>query len=558
MRMRVAILCAYLLALAACASAQKAAANSTGPAKASFEGMVVKEPGGDPLKKAILEVIAENQEQGGNYTATSDQDGQFKITDIEPGRYRIFVERTGYIEVDEKRRRSQGLVVSFDAGQALKDQTLHMAAAAVLAGRVLDEDGDPMVNVEVTVLRRKASTFEPRGAAQTNDLGEYRIGGLLAGKYYVVATPMPNFESLAKSSADPANGRPALAYGATYYPNVADHAQASAIELHAGEDMPVDFSLTRRHSARIRGRVLGFKSGSTGVITMRGKDGNSVFNAGEIDKEGKFEILNVAPGSYTVTAMILGSERPQITREPMEVGTADVDDFQLTPQPPATIRGQVHFSGKFPKSDASQAIVYLHPTEGDEFLNSVTISGDESSPSPSYTKLKPDGSFELKNVPPGNYELSVSGNERSFTDTFVESLAVGAKNYVDSGLSISGGTVSVDVVVSAEAGTVDGTVTSEKNEPVGESVVVAVPETQFRNQASRYHLTSADQTGHFTLRGLRPGTYTLFAWDHLEDEEYRDPDFLKTVEEHGVQVKIEKSSRQTVPLKVLAAPADQP
>ena len=88
---------------------------------------MVKEPVGDPLKKAIIEVIAENQEEGGNYTATSDQDGHFKITDVQPGRYRLFVERTGYIEVDEKRRRSEGMVISLEAGQDLKDQTLPYA-----------------------------------------------------------------------------------------------------------------------------------------------------------------------------------------------------------------------------------------------------------------------------------------------------------------------------------------------------------------------------------------------------------------------------------------------
>ena len=562
MRMKLAILCAYVLALTLAASAhgQTTAADPKAPAKASLQGSVVKEPVGDPLKKAIIEVIAENQEEGGNYTATSDQDGHFKITDIQPGRYRIFVERTGYIEVDEKRRRSEGMVISLDAGQDLKDQTLRMLAAGILTGRVLDEDGDPMANVEVTVLRRKGSAFESSGSAHTNDLGEYRIGGLLAGKYYVVATPLPNFQTLIpakQDSGDTANAAPALAYGATYYPNAADRGQASPIELHAGEEMPVDFSLTRRHSARIRGRVSGLGA-SPSAVMLRGKDGNPMFNAGEVGKDGKFEISNVAPGSYTLTAMTVGAETPLITRRTIEVGTADIDDVQLTPLPPATVRGQVHFGGKFPKSDASQTIVYLHPTEGDDSYDGVTIDGDASATSSNFVKVKPDGSFELKNVAPGIYEIDVSGDAKAFGNAYVESLAVGTKNYVDTGLNVSGGTIAVDVTVSGEAGIIDGTATSDKNEPVGEAVVVAVPEARFRAQASRYQRVLADQTGRFTLRGLRPGTYTLFAWEHLEGDEYRDADFLKLFEGHGVEVKVEKSSHQTVPLKIVAAPADQP
>ena len=70
-----------LLALGRQASAQDApAAKET--SKASLEGTVVKEPSGEPLKKAVVELIAENQEEGGNYTATSDQDGHFKIVGI--------------------------------------------------------------------------------------------------------------------------------------------------------------------------------------------------------------------------------------------------------------------------------------------------------------------------------------------------------------------------------------------------------------------------------------------------------------------------------------------
>src|SRR5579864_8601805 len=183
-----AIIVVCLLALAVPAGAQGVPAAKE-PPKASLEGSVVKEPGGEPLKKAILELIGENQEQSANYTATSDQDGKFKITGIEAGRYHLFVERTGYLAVDDKRRQSSGIVLSFEAGQEIKDQVLRMRSAAIITGRVVDEDGDPMPEVMIAVLRRKRSSgrmkFEPSGSSQTNDLGEFRIGGLFPGKYYV-------------------------------------------------------------------------------------------------------------------------------------------------------------------------------------------------------------------------------------------------------------------------------------------------------------------------------------------------------------------------------------
>src|SRR5437868_15547714 len=104
-----------------------------------------------------------------------------------------------------------------------------MLPAAVVTGRVLDEDGDPVPDAEVTVWRRKfvfaGPKFEAAGSAQSNDLGEYRIGGLLAGNYYVSASAPVNFQSLvpAQRNLDEAGAKvPETAYVTTYYPNTID------------------------------------------------------------------------------------------------------------------------------------------------------------------------------------------------------------------------------------------------------------------------------------------------------------------------------------------------
>src|SRR5258708_35828730 len=65
------------------------------PPTSMLEGQVVKDPGGTPVKKAEVQLIAEAQEEeSSNYIATTDAEGHFKIERIRPGRYRAFVERT--------------------------------------------------------------------------------------------------------------------------------------------------------------------------------------------------------------------------------------------------------------------------------------------------------------------------------------------------------------------------------------------------------------------------------------------------------------------------------
>jgi hypothetical protein len=52
---------------------------------ASVEGRVVKDAGGEPVKKALIELIAENQNEGGNYTTITSADGSFRIEGVANG-----------------------------------------------------------------------------------------------------------------------------------------------------------------------------------------------------------------------------------------------------------------------------------------------------------------------------------------------------------------------------------------------------------------------------------------------------------------------------------------
>jgi len=136
------------------ATAQVTGVSAKPANRAVIEGLVTKEPGSEPVKKAVIELIAESQIEGGNYTAVSGVDGGFRIEGIVPGRYHLFAERTGLLEVDRFRARSEGRVLTLAAGQEVKDLRIRLQAAAVVRGRVTDEDGDPMVNAQVSVLRQ--------------------------------------------------------------------------------------------------------------------------------------------------------------------------------------------------------------------------------------------------------------------------------------------------------------------------------------------------------------------------------------------------------------------
>lgn len=561
--MRWAFIAVCTIALAARARPQDSVPKE--PAKASLAGSVVKEPGGEPLKKAIIELIAENQKEGGNYTATSDQDGQFKIANIQPGRYKMFAERPGYLEVDKQRRRSHGISLSFESGDALKDEVLHMLPSAIVTGRVLDEDGDPVPDAEVGVWRRRFASsgpkFESAGATQTNDLGEYRIGGLLAGKYYVSASAPVNFQSLvpAQSSLDEAGAKlPDTGYVTTYYPNTIDRTQAAALDLHPGDEMPVNVSLVRTHTPHVGGSVVGFAPGMRVMVMLRSRETQAIVIASEVDKNGKFDIPHVPPGAYSLITTIWNEGKTRSGLIEVDVADTDIEGLRLSHSSTATIRGKIRKPARTADLSSTHYVSLRRIDDGEDYSEVFTLVPDGSSGSLGLSRTQSDGSFELKNVTPGLYDIEVAGNAIDTSDTFVESITVGSKEFVESGLPVNGGTIPVEVTLSSGAGIVEGSVIKEKQEPVANAVVISVPESKYRKRKSYYQRGSTDQQGHFKLHGLRPGTYTVFACETLDEDQYPDPEFLKKFAGQGSSVKVEKAGRQNVALQALPAPADQP
>ncbi len=579
-------------------------------ATAIVSGIVSKCPGSDPVKKALIELIAENQSQGGNYTALTAADGSFRIEIIAPGRYHLFVERTGFQEIDNRHHPIDGRMLTLTGGQEMKDLTICLQAAAVVEGRVTDEDGDPMANAQVAVLRQTFvsghSRWEPAGAERTNDLGEYRISGLAPGNYFVSVTPPPDLRSMIEATSNaPAPASPAaaadnpapLAYQTTYYPGTKDRSQAGAIQLHAGDDFPVNFSLTPSPSLTVRGSVANLPTGATASILLQSKDFNIVLNGAEVHTDGTFEIRDVSPGAYTIFATVEDAPVPMTAHQSLQLASSNVEGLRLVPQSGGSVVAHLRIEGPNPNEarlDATQIFLTLSPADGED----NTLAAFNIGQGVMLTHASLDGSFEWKNVPAGRYFVQIS-EPSDMPNLFLKSVTAGGRE-ASSGFTVNDIGTALDLVVSMNGAAIDGVVTdhreeaandrtetdrsendrtendppssppspannagpnnagSENDSPLADAVVVAVPEARFRSRPDRYRKAVTDQRGRFTLRGLPPGDYTIFAWEHVDGEAYFNPDFLRSFEGQGKTLRINEGERTSLQLKAIPVNDDRP
>jgi len=527
--------------------------------RATIEGVVTKDPDGQPVKKALIELIAENQAEGGDYTALTDIDGKFRIEAILPGRYHLFAERTGLLDAEKQRGRIDGRILTLAAGQEVRDLQLKLQAAAVVRGRVTDEDGDPLPNAEVTVLRQSFVAghkhWEQAGAERTNDLGEYRVANLPAGNLYVCVSPPPDLKTMIESAGAAASDHNrnspeksvSTTYQTTYYPGASDRNQAAPIQLRPGDDFPANFSLTPSPSVSIRGSVVNVPAHASATIMLQSRDFSVVLNGAEIHKDGSFVIRDVSPGNYTILATVEGSTVPMMARQSLQIGSTNVEGLRLLPQPGTTVRGHLRIESKNAATRFEPDRVFLMLQSLDSEQDEGMIAGRESFSNLAH--VAPDGSFQWTDVPAGNYYVQATGDTGAHDGWFVKSALVAGREINDSGMSLNGGMIPLDIVLSANGGIAEGVVVDPKGLPVPNAVVVAVPEARFRGRLDRYRKTVSDQSGRFRLLGIRPGEYTLFAWETVDGEAYYNPDFLKSFEGQGVALQVSEGERKSLQLQ---------
>ncbi len=514
---------------------------------ATIEGTVVSAASGEPVRKAQI-ALTPLDESKESFDTVSDRDGRFKLVQIDPGRYRLTATRNGFLsqEFNPKSTASGGTVLTVAAGQTLRNIDFRLVPAGAVTGRVTDEDGDALAGVRIQLLRSRYLDGKPQLTALawtiTDDLGRYRLHGLPPGRYYAAAVYQDPRNAL--GTTDRSDARiSGLGYAPLFYPGVPDVDQAALIVLSAGEEKEnVDFRMARTRTVSVRGRVVNAGGLAGQVVVALSKRGglSSVqkFYA-DVHEDGSFEVRHVPPGSYDLKAFMEYEGSVATARQLLDVDISNIQSIELTLRPAVEVAGRIQLEGQGKARSWEQFSPALIPLE-----DPVTTgdSGDVS--------MRPDGSFRIHNVVPGDYRLSFLPLPDDF---FVKSARQGNVDVLEKGLSVSGAAGSLELVMSANGARIEGTVVDDQKNPVSGATVALVPEPQLRERSDLFKSANTDQYGAFLFRCVAPGDYKLFAWESVEADSYRDPAFLDPYEKQGLAVSVHEKSREQVQLALIPA-----
>ncbi|MEP6911803.1 MAG: carboxypeptidase-like regulatory domain-containing protein [bacterium] len=302
-----------------------------------ISGRVVTE-NGQPMENVAVTVRAWNvpAQQG---TATSDGQGRFQVSGLEPALYLVSASSHAYISLP---RESGGQPSYYRIGDSV---TLTLIKGGVITGTVTSASGEPLVmtGVTATMIRdlggQKSAVLQSERT--TDDRGVYRLYGLPPGTYVISTGGRSAFNS----------------YGNAYDTDVPTYAPSSTrdsaveINVRAGEERAsVDIRYRPEPGHVVSGTVdgpsapTGIYSGAAVFLTQVSNGTRfSGLRASQAPGSRGFLFNGVGDGDYELAALSGLDANGIAVSEPRRISVkgADVTGLQLITKPLGSISGHL-------------------------------------------------------------------------------------------------------------------------------------------------------------------------------------------------------------------------
>ena len=476
--------------------------------------------------------------------AKTGSDGRFSFKDLKAGKYRLVAVRVGGAfypaEYGQNDPRQRGLPFPVRDGEAVKDLKVEMLQTAAIAGRVLDEDGEPMGHILVMALEEEHRNGERLlnmiQSVATDEQGNYRLYWLAPGSYYVAAVyedqqrrtinpdPIPPGR---RGPTDRATSPVVLrsytadgdvveeTYAVVYNGSVTDPSRARTVDVRAGLTTGgIDISMGpgKVRVRHIRGVVI---NGATGqpsrasvIAIPKRASANNIVLTGNADANGVFDLVGAMPGtSYSVFATtttgndagipaatlaaaaaagvtLPGTGTTLLGYVPVEISNMDVVGVKVITTPGITLTGRVVIEGRAQSdNDPELARIRIGLRRDPDTIATpgglVAQPATPVAPGTTAPPRPPNGAV----TGAGNFTVAMNTGDFKVTvtplpaGTFVKSIRLGNADVLSDGLHVNGQPdTPLEIVLGSGGAELAGVVTGGSTKIATNAVVVLVPD----------------------------------------------------------------------------------
>jgi len=593
---------------------------------ATIAGIVIGDAAGAPPIRRARVQLRSQQDNAGRVSVTDDQ-GRFLFQALPAGRYTMTVTKPGYVTLPYGAESHRGLPlpIALEDGQAMTGVVARLPRGSVITGRILDSNGLPFAGAMLTLGERRVINGAPTvvraptlGLTRTDDRGMFRLYGLPAGSYVLGASPFLGGARGGTLTSDvdvrwatgprnalPVPRRTAVGYAAVYYPGTTDPAEASVIELGAGEERAgIDLTLPLVPTSTVTGQVSrsdGLPVSTVQVTAIRETASEALafpFASilpvrSQIGADGTFTISGLQPGTYAIMARApsvapargrgaagFGASWPPGVPPPppppppapgrgvtpaqmfdlwaevtLTAAGEDIEGLILVLQPGMTVSGQIRFetASRTPPSDLSQVSVRLMPPP--------SATGISMGVPPA--QVNADGSFSFRGVGPGSYILTASGPGMTpggraggpAPDWILRSAITGGRDMLDMPMDVRAQQDVSDLVVTFtdRVTELSGSLVDGLGRPAPEYYVIVFG-TDARHwwQGSRWlrQPTRPGTDGRYSVTGLPAGNYYLAALPEFDQNEWHTPGFLEQVVPGAIPITLAEGEHKTQDIRL--------
>jgi hypothetical protein len=489
------------------------------------------------------------------HEATAGPDGSFVILGVPSGPFRLQGTKDGYVtlEYGQQRATQTGRTLSVREKEPLRGVTLVLPRGAAIAGTVSDEHGEPIEGATVRALQvryvaGRTVAYRVNGVRErkTDDRGQFRLFGLLPGRYIVAASVDAAVAGVERAASH--------GYAPSFYPGTAEIGDAWRVEVDVRRDVfGAHVVLTPAPAVRVSGFafsadglplkgtvLLGASQRSRGIVLEP--------RTASVAPNGSFLLTNVPPGDYVIQALEnpRGEKPPEFVSQPLTIAESDAPPITLTTAAGSTLGGEVIIDGYNPR-DPATFLISAVPTSVDHAP--LLGSGQTLDVSP-YGGFSASGLF-------GPTRFVLEGAPRGW---YLKSVRLGGANVTDEPFffGLSGiWQLSAQLLISTNGANMSGKVVDDAQARVSEYTVVVFPtdRTKWFTHSRYLKFARPAQDDTFEVWGLPPAEYYVAAVESIDATagagEWQDPAVLEKLAEDAKRFKVAEGDALDLTLRLV-------